>query len=188
MLRPVLVTAPTPLSIITLADAKAWCRVSHVDEDALITGLINAAESRLDGYSGILGRALAPQTWSQSFCAFEDRLSLSVGIAQSITSITYYDASNVLLTLNASVYQLLTDALGSYVALNSAKSWPSIYIRPDAVKLTWVAGYATAADVPAAIITAMRMMITQWYDAREGTDEISATAMALLTPFRRVSM
>lgn len=188
MLRPVLVTAPVALSVVSLAEAKAWCRVDHSDEDGLITSLVNAVESYLDGYAGILNRVLAPQTWSQQYDSFEERMALPMGYVQSVTDVKYFDTNNAEQTLAGTVYQLLSDEIGSYVSLKSGQSWPSIYSRDDAIKITWLAGYASASDVPAAIKVAMRMMITQWYDGRDGTDQIPVNAMSLLAPFRRVGV
>jgi hypothetical protein len=62
-MTPVLVTPPTS-SPVTLAEAKLHCRVDHADEDTLIDALIAAAVGYLDGWRGVLGRAIMPQTWS----------------------------------------------------------------------------------------------------------------------------
>ena len=193
MLRPVLITAPAT-RIVDLTAAKQHCRVDHADDDTLITALIAAAESYLDGYSGICGRALINQTWEQSFSGF-GCLRLPVGIASSVVSVKYYDATNALQTLAAPTYQLFTDALGSYVDLAPDQSWPSVYTRADAVKVQWVAGYgATADQVPSAIVQAAKMMIGHWYENRETVSseaksgEIPFAAAALLAPFRRVGV
>lgn len=56
------ITPPTAL-VITLAEAREHLRVSHDDEDLLIQSLIDAAVSWLDGWDGVLGRCIMPQTW-----------------------------------------------------------------------------------------------------------------------------
>ena len=61
-LTPTLVSAPV-LIPVTLDEAKAHLKVDHDDEDALIGSLIAAAVGYLDGWRGILGRAIMPQTW-----------------------------------------------------------------------------------------------------------------------------
>jgi uncharacterized phiE125 gp8 family phage protein len=66
---PVLVTPPVAAPV-SLAEAKAHLRVDFDDEDALISGLIDAATQHLDGWSGVLGRALMPQTWEMSLDRF----------------------------------------------------------------------------------------------------------------------
>lgn len=57
-----LITAPAS-PVVTLADLKAHLRVDHGDEDVLIASLEAAAVAYLDGYGGILGRAIKQQVW-----------------------------------------------------------------------------------------------------------------------------
>jgi uncharacterized phiE125 gp8 family phage protein len=61
-MTPVLVTPPADVPV-SLAAAKAHLRVSHGDEDALIGGYLAAAVAYLDGWRGVLGRAIMAQTW-----------------------------------------------------------------------------------------------------------------------------
>lgn len=61
------VTAPT-VPVIDLGEAKAHLRVLHDDDDALIQGLIDAAVSWMDGWDGVLGRCIMPQTWRMEIC------------------------------------------------------------------------------------------------------------------------
>jgi len=205
MLRPTLVTPAAAATVVTLPIAKAHCRIDHPDDDALITALIAAAEAHLDGYSGILGRALLEQTWEQKFWNFYEcnrnggafpcvyKLRLPVGIASSIVSIHYYDSDNVDQTVGSAVYQLMTDELGSYVSLKPLQTWPATYYREDAVTIQWKAGYgATAALVPAAIRHAMLLLVGHWYENRESVVigetaiELPMAVKALLAPHSRV--
>lgn len=190
MLAPVRTAAPAAL--ITTAEAKAQCRIDSSDEDTLIDALISAAISHLDGYSGVLGRALVTQTWQQDFSGFCDKMRLPVGDLIAVTSVTYYDTSNAQQTLASSVYTSFADGLGPYLTLKPDQSWPSIYTRSDAVRVTWTAGYGAAASVPAAIKQAALLLVSHWYDNRSGVavgetpTEMPLAVNSLLTPFRRV--
>lgn len=195
MLAPVRTAAPTG-TIISLSDAKRHLRVDHDDEDALIGALINSAVAYFDGYSGILGRALLTQTWQMSFDAFDDEMRLPVGNLLSVTSVTYYDASNALQTLPTSVYTSFSDALGPYITLKPGQAWPSGYYRPDAISVTWTAGYGPAAsDIPAPIKQAILLLVGHWYTNREAVNvaagivalELPMAVDALIAPYRRVS-
>ena len=62
-MTPVLVTAPAE-PVVTLADMKAYLRVTGTAEDTLITALISAAIAHLDGWKGVLGRCIMSQTWA----------------------------------------------------------------------------------------------------------------------------
>lgn len=167
-------------------------RVDHSDDDALITAFVAAATGHLDGWSGVLGRALGTQTWRQDYCGFSDCMRLPLAPTASITSIKYFDSANVEQTLGAAVYGLFSDAIGPFVRLKPDQTWPSSYSRPDAVSITFDAGQA-AADVPAPIKTAIIMLAAHLYEHREavGPDalsEIPFGVQALIAPYRRIGV
>lgn len=56
------VTPPTA-QVVSLQDMKEHLRVLHDDEDMLIQSLMDAAVSWMDGWDGVLGRCIMPQTW-----------------------------------------------------------------------------------------------------------------------------
>ncbi|WP_406871618.1 head-tail connector protein [Aminobacter sp. P9b] len=190
MLAPVRTAAPasTPISV---AEAKSHLRIDISDDDGLIEAYIAAAVDHLDGWSGILGRALVTQSWRQDFAGF-GCLRLPLGPVASITEIKYFDDDNVQQTLANTVYTHLSDALGTYVALKPDQVWPSSYSRPDAVSITYAAGSA-AADVPPALKAAIFLMVGNWYANRETTTETAMTelpigAYALMSPYRRIGV
>jgi len=165
MLAPVRTVAPAE-KVVSLDAVKLHLRVDHTDDDAVISALIDAAIDHLDGWGGILGRALVNQTWRQDFGGFVcDRLRLPLVPVTSAPTITYYDSQNAQETLADSYWQVLTDALGPYVALKPGQSWPSSYSRADAVSVTFVAGYGpTGADVPHALQVAIMTHVAINYD------------------------
>jgi uncharacterized phiE125 gp8 family phage protein len=196
MLRPVR-TVPPAETPVSLDEAKLHCRVDHNAEDALITGLIAAAATHLDGWTGILGRALVNQTWRQTLPGFPSGAVIGLALApvQSITSITYHDGANVEQTLAPAVYALLDDQLGPFVTLQVGQSWPATFAREDAVTVTYVAGYGpTRTDLPEAIRHAMLLLIGHWYEHREAVvngaskAQLPLAVQALLGPFRRVRL
>lgn len=211
MHRPVLVTAPEILPV-SLADAKLHLRIEPevTLEDSLIGGLIKAAVSHLDGWTGILGRCLVEQTWRQDFAAFRSSLPLPLGAVISISSVTV--GGN---TVDASSYSLTTDAGGrSCVEFDG-------FSASGAVSVTYVAGYATIPEVPAvepgesdppdppgspaipakstvpdAIKIAILLFVGAWYENREETAigvsvaglPASVAITALLAPYRQVGV
>ena len=188
MLVPVRTVAPTA-ALISLSEAKLHCRVDHTADDSLVTALIAAATDYLDGYSGILGRALITQTWQMDFASFDDPMRLRLGNLIAVTGVTYYDSSNSQQTLSSSVYAALSDGIGPYLTLKSGQAWPSIYTRNDAVRVTWTAGYgAAASNVPVPIQQAALLLIGQWYDNRAAsaagvTSQVPFAVDALVSPF-----
>ncbi|MFG1417021.1 head-tail connector protein [Xanthobacter sp. V0B-10] len=194
MLAPVRVTAP-PEAPVSLAQAKAHLRVDHDDDDLYIAALIDAAAAHLDGWSGILGRALVTQAWRQDYCGFPagGKLRLPLAPVLSVESIAYRDAAEAVQVLDADAYSgVLADGLGPYVRL-AHRSWPATERREDAVSVTFTAGYGGPADVPAAIRHAMLLLVGHWYDAREAASgtvmtELPLGVSALLAPYRRISL
>ena len=214
MLKPVRTAAPAALAV-TVAEAKAQLGVTVATYDALIQALIEAATERLDGWSGILGRALVNQTWAQKFPGFPSGAVLGLVLAPvpSLISIAYYDADNVQQTLDSSVYTLLEDERGPYVTLQVDQDWPSTYDREDAVTVTFVAGYGAAgSNVPAPIRQAIILMVRELYEfaqrdsslvreqvpgvgmfeyaqgAASARPALPRAAAALIAPYRRVGV
>lgn len=189
-----LLTAPT-ITPVTLAEAKAHCRIDHTDNDTQITALIEAATSYLDGYHGILGRCLIEQTWELYYDTFPtDDLRIPLGNLISVTSVEYVDPTTLLyVTWAAANYETDTYSLDGWVI--PVDTWPTPAETINAVRVTFKAGYgSTAASVPAAIRQAILMIIGHWFESRE-TVIIDQTAIklpmaadALLAPFRRVGV
>lgn len=181
-LAPVRTVAPS-VPLVTTVELKAQCRIDSSDDDTLLDGLIAAATAHLDGYSGILGRALLEQTWQRDFADFSDCMRMPVGDLMSAPVVTYYDIDNVQQVLSSDAYSALSDEIGPFITLNDGYSWPSVATRLDAVRLTWVAGYgATAADVPAAIKHAVMLLAADWYEHRENS-ALGAGNTAIELPF-----
>ena len=191
-LSPVRTVAPA-INPVSLAEAQAHLRVTIGIEETLIAGLIDAAVSKLDGWSGILGRCLVTQTWRQDFSEFPayDYLRLPFPDVQSVT-IDYTDSAGVTQTLSSAGYQLANDYAGGVLALIDGNSWPSTQQRVNAVRVTMVVGYGGASAVPAALKSAILLDIGTLYENREsvttGLSELPLAYDMLVMPFRRVSL
>lgn len=178
MFAPVRTVAPANASSSLLAAVKTQLRVSGSGDDTLLSSLIDAYVAHLDGYRGILGRALVTQTWRQDFAAFCDRLSLPLAPAQSISAISYVDADGVSQTLSTDVYELLTDALGPYAARKVGQSWPGVGDANIAVSVTFVAGYGTAAQLPDDLKQAITLATGKLYSFARADAALSRETVA----------
>lgn len=196
MYRPVLIEAPA-LMPVTLAEAKVQCRATDfTDDDDKLSALIVAATSYLDGWTGILRRALCEQTWRQDFDTFSRCMRLPLFPVISITDLKYSDADGAEQTLASEEYGLQGDALGAFLRFGSASSFPAVRRDTPRLSVTYVAGYANAgsgeeATVPAAIKHAILMLVAHWYENREAVTMGSPVVLpmavdALLAPFRRI--
>jgi uncharacterized phiE125 gp8 family phage protein len=192
MLKPSLSVAPAA-NFLTLAEVKTQLRIGATsDYDDMLNRLIEVAQARLDGYSGILARCLITQTWVQPFNGWSRKLELPFPDVSAITSLKYFDEDNVEQTVAPSNYSLVNAASGPYVRLNTDYSTPSLYDeREDRINITFTAGYgALAAAVPAPIKHAAYMLIDHWWLHRDALSVNSSTlpvpegVYALLEPYR----
>ncbi|QPC43493.1 phage head-tail connector protein [Kaustia mangrovi] len=192
MLAPVRTIAPAELPV-SLEEAKAHLRVDHADDDTLITGLIQTATDYVDGWSGILGKCLVSQTWRLDLCGFPPWvIYLPLAPVSEIVDVTYCDEDGNQQTLSPTVYRgPVIDAYGPYLYRVESESWPSTDTRPDAVSVTFTAGYGAPSDVPQSIRHALLLLVGHWYENREATSpDVPGTVPfavdALLAPHRRV--
>lgn len=162
-----LVTGPTS-EPVTDAEALAHCRIDHHDDDLLVRRLITAARRRVET---TLRRSLLATTWRLSLGEFPcDAIVLPRPPAQSVSSIAYIDSAGASQTLAS--YQLDSDSEPAGIHPAYGEVWPSTRCQPNAVQVTFVAGYASAAAVPQTIKLAILMLVGHWYEHRESvTDE-----------------
>lgn len=158
--RPTLVTAPT-VDAVTIEQAKKQCEIAESDtaHDQHLYELIDRAR---DEFETDCDLCISPQTWRVYTDAVEDCMQLQKGPIQSITSIKYYDTSNVQQTLATSVYGF--DVANRKVMLKYNQSWPSITTRWDAFEITYICGYST---VPPMAVQAMLILVERYFLGRE---------------------
>ena len=154
---------------LTLAEAKLHVREDQADNDSLIRSLIAAARQHVEAFTG---RALMPQTWDVSLDEFPaGSIWLPKAPLVSVTSVSYLDVagdSQVWSTANYSVHAPAGDrAQQGRVSPNYSVFYPVTLPVPNAVTVRFVAGYASAARVPEAIKSAMKLLIGHWYGSRE---------------------
>lgn len=190
--RPTLVTGPETAPV-TLAEARAHCRVDSDVDDPLLSALILAAVSHLDGWSGVLGRCLISQTWRQTFDAF-GVLGLPFP-TETVTAISYVDPAGSVQMLAPTAYVLRHVPGGSCVEPAPGSAWPLADSGAEGVAVTFVAGYGPAAsDVPAAIRQAILLLVGHWYENREGAvlgtvaTELPLAVSALIGSYRVVGL
>lgn len=167
-----LVTAPTS-EPLTLAEAKRQCGVAD-DINAFneqIESLTKAAREKVETDTG---RALMSQTWDYTFdlwpCGLE-AIYLPMAPVSSITSLKYYDTSNVQQTLATTVYDnsRFLNREPAEIRLKNAQSWPALYGEAGAVTVRFVAGYSSIFNVPESLKQAMKLLLKNWWDNPSAT-------------------
>lgn len=179
------ITAPAA-EPVTLAEAKAQCRVEDTASDALITALIIAARELAEHETG---RSLMTQTWELALDAFPaGEIDLIKVPAQSITSIKYFDGAAIEQTISGANYALDSYGIRHWAIPASGFSWPSTLDSANAVKVRFVAGYADAASVPQSVKHWILIHVAYWFANREAAVDKKLEPLpflgALLDPLR----
>lgn len=191
-MKPFLVT-PAASAPVTLVELKQHLDITWDTKDTVLAIYIGAATKLLDGYSGILGRAILNQTWAQKLSEFPFgmEIPIPIGNVQSITHLKYYDTDNVEQTFSSANYTIVSEDEGYKISLNEDAAWPATYSREDAITLTWVAGYGAAnSDVPDAIRLAIMQLCAHWFESPEAVNvgnivsKMPLMVESLLAPFR----
>jgi uncharacterized phiE125 gp8 family phage protein len=167
MLRPLLVTPPvkTPVSV---GELKTHLRVDHSNEDGYLELLLDAAIASLDGYHGDLNIAMINQSWEVQMPSWPDEIRLPLFPVVSVTSVKYFNSSNVEQTWDPGNYSLHCDALGYFIRYGYNVQPPNLYIdREDNITVRFVAGYGTEpVNVPAPLRQAILILASDLYENR----------------------
>ncbi len=158
----ILLTAPEaePLSV---ADAKAFLRVEHDDDDAVIAALIAAARNHIEALARL---GLMTQTWRIVLDRWpqDGRIRPRLGPLQSVSAARVYNEANAASPIDAG--RFIVDAASGTIA---APGW-SLAVPGRAaagIELDVVIGFgAQASDVPQVLLQAIRMLVSHWYENR----------------------
>lgn len=158
----ILLTAPAsePLS---LADAKAFLRVEHDDDDAVISALIAAARHHVEALTRL---GLMTQTWRIVLDCWPERglIAPRLGPLQSVAAARVYNEANAGSVIDAG--RFVVDPASGIIA---APSWslPQPGRAFAGIELDVVIGFGAAAgDVPQVLLQAIRMLVSHWYENR----------------------
>ncbi len=180
------ITLITPAATfpVTLAEAKAQCRVLHNDEDDYINTLIAAATGHVEKMAGL---GLIAQTWRLTLDEFSKCISLPIAPLQSVTSVQYFDEAGDLQTVDPALYTVDNVSTPGWVVLNEGEQWPVTLSAVNAVRINYVVGFT---DVPAPIKHAILLLIGHWFENREAvitgtiTAKLPMAVDALLANYR----
>ncbi|MBX3634011.1 MAG: head-tail connector protein [Rubrivivax sp.] len=168
-------TAGPAVEPITLAEAKLHLRVDLNDDDALITRLITAVREHCERR---LRRTLVDSTWVWTGPRFEAAIALPWGPLRSVTHVRYLDEAGAEQTVAGATYVVDEHGTPPRVLLASGATWPATRPgAPDAVRITYQAGYGDVVDgpppaaqgVPAPLVEWMLLQLAHFYDNRSAT-------------------
>jgi uncharacterized phiE125 gp8 family phage protein len=159
------ITPPTDaIAPIVMEQAKEFARVSFNDDDLTIEQLIMAAREHVEQ---VTGRQLMPATYMLTQRAFTEcvtRLPRTPLI--EVTSLKYRDRDGTLQTLTANI-DYLVDTAAEPGTVEPIVSWPTTGVYPDAVQITFRAGYDDEGLIPERASLAILALVAHWYDNRQ---------------------
>lgn len=186
----ILLTAPA-VEPLSLAEAKAFLRVEHSDDDATIAALIAGSRIHVESRTR---RALITQSWRLSADAWPEngRLRVVPGPLQQVTAARVYDFEGMAHDVDVQAFVL--DKGASLLAF-APWALPAPGRVAAGIELDVTVGYGdAAADVPEALRQAIRLLVAHWYDNRgliavgHQVAELPATVSALIAPYRMLSL
>lgn len=185
-----LVTAPTD-EPLTTAEAREHCRLEDdTIENAALDAYVAAARSSVEVF---LKQSLLATRWQLTLDCFPAGIRLPIGPVLAATGnvvITYVDDAGATQTLATSAYKV---SYGETCRIRPAYglTWPSTRSEMDAVTILFTAGAASAADLPKAVVQAVKLTLGHYFENREatvvgtGAVELPLGARNLLIPFVR---
>jgi len=151
--------APPGEEPVTLAEAKAFCRIDGSDEDALVNALIAAARLQVES---LTGRALITQTWR-----------LTMACAPRLVELPVIPVAALVAAPDGAVLQ------GDAVLL----------VEPvDELTVDYTAGYGAAADVPGDLKQAVLTLVAYWYENRDAVTMPPLGFDRLIASYKRVRL
>lgn len=145
---------------VGLEQLKAYIGFTVDDDNARLTATLRAARQYVEA---ILWRQLITATYTWKLDCFSRSLWVPRPPLQSVTSITYVDLDGNSQTLDTSIYQVVTGD-NPVIVEAYGEQWPSTLDKPEAVTVTYVAGYGDDADdIPHPIREAILMTAGNWF-------------------------
>jgi uncharacterized phiE125 gp8 family phage protein len=179
-----------PPELVTLDEAKAHLGLEvgqPYEGDSKIEGYIAAEIASLDGRNGSLGRSLRPQTLTVNLDRFPacGAIRLPYGPVLEVVSVQYVDGAGASQSVDPADYGLTT---GDILRPAYSTAWPAARNAPDAVTVTYRAGYD--GNLPDDIKSAILFGVEIQHDRPSGPELVTLerTQERLLCRYRNHSI
>lgn len=173
---------------VTVDEFRNHIKSDTDDDEIALNGYLMAARR---GMEEEYATALVPQTCVLRLDGFpiDDRygeIELRIAHVTSITSIQYIDTNGATQTLAGANYTADMYSTPARIRPAYGLSWPATRLDMNAVTVTFVAGYATPADVPFNVKSAILLLAAELNDKREPT--VTGTIIASVPGFESLAI
>lgn len=187
---PSILVTPPAVEPITLAEAKAHLRVTHMEEDALIGALIASARRVAEARSGL---CLITQGWT----CFRDGwpedgvIDLPVSPVTGVEELAVFGEDGQKGVIDPAHYLVDFASRPPRLLLRGSRQWqrPGRALNGIAIRVT--AGFGPSPEsVPQPLRQAVLLLVAHWY-AHRGDDAPPALPLSvdpLIQPFREVRL
>ena len=161
---------------VTLAEAKAHCRVDTSTDDAYISSLIKAAREWCEAYCD---ETFVHTQYRMTLDSFPAEIEIprppmaTAGTATAVV-VTYTLENQSTAVLSTSEYRVDRDATPGVLRTNYNGSWPSHLLDYNAVTVTWWGGRDDdASSLPQRFKSAVLWLVGMWYERRMAADAVN---------------
>lgn len=169
------IITPPAAEPVTIADLRAYLRLSGSEEDTLLADLIAAARGHVEQATR---RALI----TQGVRVYLDRwpagriVRLPVAPVASVEAVTVYDADGVPNVLDPADWQL--DKVSAPARLKVALGAGGGARSLNGIEIDFTAGYgADPESIPAPFRQAIRLLAAHWFEHREAGTELAMASL-----------
>jgi uncharacterized phiE125 gp8 family phage protein len=178
---------------VTLAEAKAYLRVEHDDDDDVIAALIAGARVHVEAQTR---RALITQSWRLVRDAWPEdgRIAVLPAPLRALTAARIYRLDGTTQALDTAAF-IVETALAPALLCFASGALPAPGRVAAGIELDIEAGYGDApADVPGDLRQAIKSLVAHWYENRgliaagQAVAVLPGTVAATLAPYRVLSL
>jgi len=191
-----LITAPA-VEPVSIDEAKLHCRIDIDDENVNVLKWIQAARTKVEKDTG---RALITQTWDLFLDAVPpwmathwstlpyprmDATAIQVPYPPlaSVTSVNVTDPAGAETVWASSNYIVDTASVPGRIALSATGSWPTNLRTFQPIRVRFVAGWTSAAVIPADLKQALLLWVGWFSEHREPTAIECEVYDGLIAPY-----
>lgn len=153
-------------------EIKNHTRIDNDTEDDVLRTYMLAA---IDYVENFTWRVLRVTTFT-GFLDDWDDVEIHKTPVTSITSVKYFDENDVQQTLPTTDFRVNLKVIPATITFDEE---PTLFDKPNAIEIEYIAGYAGLEDIPNALRVGLYICIEQQYDFRTGASPINQNAIEM---------